>query len=543
MIVLAGTIMYGKSVAYEFTFTDDVRLVALNQDVLDNIANIPTLFKTDAFLSTTDAQLFYRPIMNVLFMMEAQIAGNAPWIYHLTNILLHLACSILLFRVLQQAGSTRRIAALAAVLFCVHPLNTSAVVWIPGRNETLLTLFILGSFSFLLRAVKTNRLPPLLWHFVLFFLALLTKESAVVFPILTISYVYLFHPGVAPRRVWVLGLLGYVLLGGVWFELRSLVPQTFALQLNTGFLLMSSLRNTPAILLYFGKLFFPFNLSIFPNLTDNSLWPGIAGVVLLSTAFLIRMPASIKKFVWGVGWFLLFLIPTFASGYIFFEHRAYSAFFGFLFAVVQLPLVQSLDLSKRTHLFGIVAVLAVFAFVSVTHSEQFHNRTAYATSAYIADPSIDGSYANLAELFIGEGNYDDAERVLRKGLARSPNLNATHRVLADLLSHRHEYEKAAQEYEISLRLNPLQLNSYIVYGKMCLDAGWNDEALKIWKTSVAVNPGFILGYYYLANFYVHVKNDPDSAMIFVRQIELHGATVMPDLLKIIQDRKKEESRK
>lgn len=542
VIILAGAIIYGKSVTYTFTFTDDVRLITLNRDILDSFANIPKLFRTDAFLSVTSAQLFYRPMLNILLMIETQIANGSPAIYHLTNILLHLGCSVLLFRILQQLGCGRIVAGIFALLFCVHPLNTSAVVWIPGQNDILLTLFVLASFSFLLRALETRRISPLVWHFVFFFLALLTKESAVVFPVLTVSYVVLFHRSTLTRKIWGSGLLAYVIIAGIWFTLRSAVPQTFTVHLRTGFFLTSSLHNIPALLLYLGKVFFPFNLSIFPNLGDNSVWLGAASLVILIMALILWRPPTLKHIFWGFGWFILFIAPTLISGFIFFEHRAYSAFFGLLFAFSQFPAVQAFDLSKKAHIAGFGLIVAIFSVIAIVHSEQFRDRTAYATSAYISNPSVDASYANLAELFVGQGNYDDAERVVRKGLARNPAMNTSHRVLADILAHRGNYNQAATEYETSLRLNPLQLNTYIAYGKMCIDAGRPDEAARIWRTSVAVNPGFILGYYYLANFYVHVKNDPDSSMMYVRQIQERGMTVLPELLQAIQECRDKETK-
>jgi predicted Zn-dependent protease len=114
-------------------------------------------------------------------------------------------------------------------------------------------------------------------------------------------------------------------------------------------------------------------------------------------------------------------------------------------------------------------------------------------------------------------------------------MKTAHRMLGDILAHRNEYELAAQEYETYLRLDPLQLYTYIVYGKMCIDAGRIDDASRLWKTSVKINPNFILGYYYLANFYLRVKNDPDSAMTYAGQIQQRGVSVMPELLRAIQE--------
>ena len=108
-----------------------------------------------------------------------------------------------------------------------------------------------------------------------------------------------------------------------------------------------------------------------------------------------------------------------------------------------------------------------------------------------------------------------------------------HRQLADIYAQRGEYFQAKEEYEKSLKIEPLHLYTYINYGKLCLQTGAYDQAAQLWKTSVAINPEFILGYYYLANYYTHTKIDPDSAMIFVREIQNHGSVVMPELLEAI----------
>ncbi len=535
VIIIVGGIVYGKSVAYGFTYSDDMQLVVLNQDVFSSVANIPVLFKTDAFLSTTNPQLFYRPLLNVLFMLDTHIAKDAPWIYHLSGILLHLCCCMLVFRVLQQLGCTKPIAAMASLIFCVHPLNSSAIVWIPGQNDVLLAAFLLGSFSLFLRTLETRRLGPFIVHILLFLCAMLTKESAIVFPFLCLSYIFLFHRAVVRRQEWLLAVLSYCTVIAIWYSCRSLVPQTFTVHLKYDFLLASSFSNLPALFLYCGKAFFLYDLSIFPNLTDNSIWPGVLSILILVLVFLMRKPSTTKGIFWGMGWFLLFLVPPLVSGIIFYEHRAYCAFLGLLFVVSELPLVQSINLSKYSHTFGCIAVLAILAIVSMLHSEQYRNRTSYATSAYVSSPSIDNSYVGLASLFIDDGNYDDAERVLRKGLARMSTMKTAHRMLGDILAHRNEYAKAAQEYEIYLRLDPLQLYTYIVYGKMCLDAGRPNDALRLWQTSVRINPNYIMGYYYLANYYVHVKNDPDSAMIYAKQMQQRGETVLPELLRAIQE--------
>jgi hypothetical protein len=535
LIALAGIAVYGKSIAYGFTYSDDIPFIVTNEEFLGNLANMPKLFTTDVFVSMANPHVYYRPLFNLLFMLEIQIAGDAPLVYHVTNILLHLACSILVYALFRRLNLAKILAGAAALLFCVHPLHSSAVVWIPGRNDTLLTLFVLGSFLCFLRAMETKRAAPFIGHLILFFFALLTKEIAIVVPVLSIGYaLFVKRPKMRIAEGFSL-LFIYVLLAALWFFMRSMVPQTFEVQQSVVSQIMSWLSNTPALILFFGKVILPFNLSIFPNLTDHSLIYGAVGIVLFLGVMLARRPKSWKHIVWGLGWFVLFLAPALVVGPIFREDRAYCASIGLLLAITHLPLVQRINLSKTIHAIGFCALVILFAALTMVHEEQYRDRAAYVTSAYASAPGIDESYSGLAGMLMDEGNDEAAERILRAGIERKPAMKIVHRMLGDIYARRREYAMAAGEYEASLRLEPLHLYTYINYGKMCLEANRIDDAARLWKTSVLINPDFLLGYYYLANCYIHCKSDPDSAMIYVRELQRRGVAVLPELLRAIEN--------
>ncbi len=535
LIILVACIIYAKSVSYQYTYFDDVPLVVLNQDILSNPANVLKLFTTDVFISNTNPQVFYRPFLNLLFMVEMQISKDTPVIFHITNILLHIGCSLVLFVVFKQLKLSKVIAAAAALLFCAHPLNTSAVVWIPGRNDTLLTLLVLASFSAFLRALDTRRLAPLILHLLLFFLAMLTKESAIVLPFLCAGYVLFVRRLPLKSNANIAVGLGYLLLLALWFIMRSSVTPIGEVRPSLVSHAMSWIRNSPALVLYVGKVFLPFNLSVMPNLRDRSLLLGAISILAIFAALFSHKSSCTREFGWGVGWFVLFLAPTFVSATIFHEHRAYCSLVGLLFAVAQLPVIQSIDFSKHSRILGFVAILTVYGVIAMLHSEHFRNRTAYATGAYVEDPGVDASHAALADLFLVEGNDDEADRVLTAAIARDSSMRFVHRLLGDVYANRHEYALAAREYETSIRIDVFELYAYIGYGKICIEEGQPDEAVRLWKRSVALNPDFLVGYQYLATFYTYVRNDPDSAMIYVKQIQQRGGTVIPKLLHDIQE--------
>ena len=280
IIVLVGIIVFGKSIAFEFTFADDTQLLVVNQELLSNLANIQKLFTTEVFISMTNPNIFYRPILNLLFMFEMQIAKDSSLLFHITNILLHLGCSILVYTLFKKMQLSKLIGSIAALLFCVHPLNTSAVVWIPGRNDTLLTLFVLSSFLLFLRSLETKRITPLIGHLLLYFIAILTKETAIVLPILCFSYIYFVKGEKLRWTISIPMLLIYIFIITLWFVMRGMVSRSFEVHQTINSLALSWLNNLPVIILYFGKVFLPFNLSIFPNMIDQSLFLGLLSILL-----------------------------------------------------------------------------------------------------------------------------------------------------------------------------------------------------------------------------------------------------------------------
>ena len=535
IIAFVACLIYAKSLAYQYTYFDDIFLLVVNKEFLSNLANLPRLFSTDVFIAVANPEVFYRPLMNILFMLEMQLSDNSTAIFHLTNILLHIGCSLLVFVVLKQLRVSKGIAAAAAILFCAHPLNTSAVVWIPGRNDTLLTLLVLASFSMLIRALDAKHIWPLVGHMVFFFLALLTKEVAIALPILAASYVVLVRKERLSRNIIAITTTSYILLIAAWFALRSLVPRTLELHQSSAELAIDWLKNSPAFILYFGKAILPFNLSVFPNLTDQSLIYGVVAVLLFALLYFLGRPASNRLLLWGLGWYFFFLAPSLLSGTIFFEHRNYCSFVGLLIAIVELPMIQKINFARPIHVFGLVALFALLGVLAMFHSEHFRNRYSFATSAFTESPSVDESYSALAGFYLDDREYDDAERVLQAGIARNPVMRTAHRMLGDVYAKRRKYALAANEYETSIRLEPLQLYTYINYGKMCLQVGKLDDAVRLWKRSVLLNPEFLPGYEYLTNFYLYTRNDPDSAMIYARQIQQRGVTVLPELLHDIQN--------
>ena len=117
---------------------------------------------------------YYRPVAFLSHGIDWQIWGLNPFGFHLTNVLLHVGCTLLVFQ-LGRRLFTVSAAAVAALLFALHPASHEAVYWIAARFDLMATFFTLAAIWCL-----THERPA--WQaagVAAFALGLLAKESAI----------------------------------------------------------------------------------------------------------------------------------------------------------------------------------------------------------------------------------------------------------------------------------------------------------------------------------------------------------------------------
>src|SRR5438874_6672124 len=158
---------------FHFIGFDDMEILKQRYFIIGDLSKIKLAFTTDAFLGTNGS--FYRPLQTVSFMLDAFIGGPKPFIYHFTNLVLHIVCSLCVFWLLLTLGYQRLLSLLLALLFALHPLFVPMVAWVPTRGDLLLTIFIIVSFILFIRSFHANRPALVVWHAITFFLALLSK--------------------------------------------------------------------------------------------------------------------------------------------------------------------------------------------------------------------------------------------------------------------------------------------------------------------------------------------------------------------------------
>ena len=177
-----SVVLYWPAMRGGFILDDDV---LLTQNRLIKAADGPARM----WFSTEAAD--YWPVSNTSLWLEWRLWNSNPTGYHITNLLLHILGSLLLWAVLKELAIPG--AFFAALLFAVHPVNVDSVAWIAQRKNVLAMLFYLLATLWYLKADKASaslvdnqRSGGARWYWLsllAFLLAMLSKGSVAIFPI------------------------------------------------------------------------------------------------------------------------------------------------------------------------------------------------------------------------------------------------------------------------------------------------------------------------------------------------------------------------
>ena len=260
---------------------------------------------TPFFSFPTNPQLHYwRPTTLLSYALELRLWGVSPWGFHLTNILLHTANTLLLYLLLKRFRPEGPLPWTASLLFLLHPAHGENIAWISGRTDLLAFLFL--ALSLLFRLEYEERKRGLSISLLFFTLALLSKEAALLF----LPLLFLLFPSKGLKNRLLL-LLPYLSLLPLYLFLHQKAASTLAL--NRGLLwadIPLALRSAGA---YVRILLFP-NLPApyFPmgELTAHPLLYTLSGLCGISLILLIiRFRREFPLTFPGLS-LLLFLLPS-----------------------------------------------------------------------------------------------------------------------------------------------------------------------------------------------------------------------------------------
>jgi len=481
-----GFALYLQALFFDFSYFDDNRLIIDRYYSLAQLSNIGEAFKQDMSLLSIGG--YYRPLLTISFIIDAQLGGISPIMYHLTNIIIHLVASSLLFILLSRLGYRKGLSFFFSLIFTVHPALTHAVCWIPGRNDSLLAIFIMLSFITLLSFIETRKWKYYALHLFFFTLAVFTKEVSFVFIIVAFLYLHLVvKDKIFSSNKLIFGT-GWLIIIILW-----LVARQSPLGSNTIDKISFAWGDLAAIFIYIGKILLPFNLSVVPILKDSTLIYGFITLMLLIISLFLTKNKRVNFIIFGALWFILFLIPSFINASLsvvsfFMEHRIYLPMIGFFIIVLETDPIKKLDIKNSpAAIFGVLVVI-ILSTITYLHSLDYKDKYAFWESAVATSPDAPFAHVNLGFAYQSDGKLDLAEKECKRALELNPEQPLAHNILGLIYMGKNMYKEAEKEFEQELAINRAPDKVLPNLGALYYKQGNLKAAEEVWKENIKLTP-------------------------------------------------------
>jgi tetratricopeptide (TPR) repeat protein len=451
---------------------------------------------------TTGYANFWHPLTWLSLMLDWQLFGSGPAGFHLTNLLIHIANTLLLFIVLKKMTNALWQSAFVAALFALHPLHVEAVAWVAERKEVLSAFFWILTMWAYLRYVKQPNIFRYFLTMLIFALGLMAKPM-----LITLPFVFLLLDYWPLERIrqfdWkvsshlILEKIPFIVLSAIssfiaFFVQRSGGAMTEFSEFGLRFRLYNALIS---YVKYMEKMFWPTHLAYFyphPGENVSIRYVLISAVLLLAvTVFVLRLAKSHRYLVTGWFWYIGTLLPVIGliqvGTHAMADRFSYITLTG-LFVVIAWGLPDLLEKwPHRKIVLWMSSVIVLFILAVLTYLQLGYwkdSLTLYQHALEVTEnnysahfgmtqplleqgrieeaiwhnseairikPNYIDGFNGLGAAFCQSGKFDKAIDCYKKALQINPDASQVHANLGVALAAKGEFTEAVEQYEIALK--------------------------------------------------------------------------------------------
>ena len=520
VIIISG--VYFQTTSYGLTGLDD-DLILKNVKSIITKDNIMESFKTDAILSYNGGE-FYRPIQGLSFIFDAKTGNTNLFYFHFTNFFIHIiACCLLLF-LLILLGFDRKISFFLTLIFSSHPFFNQAVIWLPSRGDLLVSMFGLISFISYIKFSKTKNYLFFLLNILSFFLAVYSKEIAVLLPAIFVLYDLLNDKKVKKliNANKIILIISWLVIIATYIFMRADVVKV---SLNSDrFGLKAFIHNLPVIPEFLSKFVFPFNLNVLP---EFNLIPVITGLLIMAlfVYLLIKQKNIFDNFAYlFIGWFILFTVTAMFfrhehldNAYDYLEHRAYMPLMGFVM------LISSIRLNKKTRNLSIMIYLLVFiVFTGITLSRAniFKDSQSFYSSAIEKGTKVVLAYNNRGLFRHDAGDKAGAQQDYNRAIELKPDYAIAFNNRGNNNKDLGNIQAALQDYNKAIYFDPNYSEAYNNRANIKDDLGDEEGSMQDYNRAVSLKPDYTNAILNRGGLFLKLKNYNSALSDFKKVLEL-----------------------
>lgn len=494
LLGLLGAAVYSNALSGAF-LGDDSTLIVQNP-LVKNWRFIPQIF-----ISSYEGQgVYWRPLAIFSHALEYPVWGLNPLGYHLTNSVLHVANSFLIYLLVSRLFGRPSWAFITSLLFLVHPIQTEEVTYISGRCGLLAAFFMLAGLILYVEFRRGRGREYYLASIIFFLLGLLSKESAVVFPL---AVVFLDAVWLKARGAGLLRRIApFMAILAAYFLWRGVLGVATAnLSAVLPGLLPRLVTMAQVVFMWWGLLGVPAGLVL--DRTTPLAAPLRLLDVSLFTLFLLLVGGSIyfgrrsRLVPFAMCWFFIFLapvlqiIPVTVQGALFTpEHFLYLPSAGFFLLLGSgLALSYRGSRGRKIACGALVFALVVsYAAVTVRRNVDWRDpRTLYSLTVR-QSPQSARAHVHLGLAQQARGDSEGAAQSFQEALRLKPDYVLAHNNLGIALVHMGKDEDALAAFGEALRWNAGAAEPHNNIGYLMSKRGEWELALKSYENAIHAEP-------------------------------------------------------
>ncbi|MHC4865215.1 MAG: tetratricopeptide repeat protein [Planctomycetota bacterium] len=509
-LVFSGVLVYSRLLGADFVNFDDPIYVSENEHVSTGLTGENVLW---AF-SSTDVS-YWHPLTWLSHMLDCEVFGLRPGLHHLSNLVLHIVNSVLVFLVFRQMTGALWRSGFLAAFFALHPLNVDSVAWVAERKNVLSTLFwLLTMWAYVRYAHRVGA-----WRYLLtllfYALGLLAKPMLVTVPfvLLLLDYWPLGRVGLgsgdaaangAGQQLSVVFRLVrekvpfFVLsAASVYWYCRAVERPGTAISrefVPVGLRIANALVSYAG---YMGKMIWPSGLAVYYPFPDAvALWKtaGALLVLVCISVFVIVVGRRKRYLLVGWLWFLGTLVPViglYQAGLwpAMADRWAYVPLVG-LFVMVAWGGGDLGARWSRQRLLSVAAGVWLAALMACTWVQVGHWHDGFTLFTRALEVTRDNFIAhyNLGNILLRRQETEKAIAHYKEAIAIHPRYVDAHYNLGIAFSDKSRYAEAIGAYQAVLRLKKGHKKVLFRLGDALAKNGQLDEALGCYSRSLEQKP-------------------------------------------------------
>ncbi len=533
ILALLVAIAFACSLQNSFVWDDHVLIV--DNPMIDlPIKKIPAIFTKSLWGNSgfNEHQVYYRPLVSTLFVLNYKIWGMSPAGFHLINILFHLSSAIVLYRVgLLLFKNENQIALMGASIFAVYPVHNESV----GRaaaGDPIFGLFVILSFYLFLREKRY-----LSWF--TFFLALLSKEAAVMLPF-ALLILGAHKKGI---KKGIIEIIPYLALIGIYLILRAMMVENILGDRVAQPVLTRVLTMAVVTLDYVRLLVIPYPLSPFypatwyPSIFEPKvLLAALLFILVLLLAFKIRKDKvmlfllifpfiMLAPVIWRVNTFVAGSDPVYIA-----ERFLYIPAMSFSLFVSAFAVKLAGEMRRKYILSGWLLVVIIFTIITIFSNRIWENDISLYNKVIKESPDAAFAHFNLGVGYHRQGRINEAlqeyETIIRL-IPRSETALLARTAIAGIHVNRGRLNEAAQELKMALRVNANYTDAHSKLGDVYMKLGETDKAIEQYQAVLRLAPKSALTHFNLGLAYKKKQLINEAVQEFQTALK-----IQPDFIEV-----------